>query len=66
MLQGLPQPLTFAWAMGGPAAKGWAVFAPEMAKATTPYHVSPFDVVWMAMLSPLRTFGEIAYQVSTH
>jgi hypothetical protein len=64
--QGAPQPSRLAWATGNPAAKGWAAFAPETAKATMPYHVSPVDVVWTITLSLLRTSAEIAYQVSSH
>jgi hypothetical protein len=64
--QGLPQPLTLACATGNPDTKGWAVFAPDTANATTPYHVSPVDVVWTEMLSAVRTPGEIAYHVSIH
>ena len=62
----LAQPLSLAWAIGNPAAKGCAVFAPETAKAIMPYHVSPVEVVWMDMLSAFRTFAEMAYHVSIH
>ena len=66
MLHGPAQPLTLAWVIGNPAAKGWAVSAPETAKAIIPYHVSPVDVVWMVMLSAPRTLAEMAYHVSIH
>ena len=66
MSHGLAQPSTLAWAIGNPVAKGWAVFAPETAKATIPYHVSPVDVDWTDTLSAVRTFGEKAYHVSIH
>ena|ERR1700722_4420998 len=62
VLHGLAQ-LRLACESGNPAANGLAVLAPEMAKATTPYHVSPVSVVVTEIASEDRREGEIAYQV---
>jgi hypothetical protein len=47
----------------GVPEKGLAVFAPETAKAITPYHVSPVSAVVMEMLSDERAEWDMAHQV---
>ena len=42
-------------------SNGLAVLAPEIANATTPYHVSPVFVVETDMVSELSGFGAMAY-----
>lgn len=68
VLQGreLGQPRVFVCPTGneGFGSNGFAVFAPDMPKATTPYHVSPVSVLVTEMVSEVSRLGAIAYHSS--
>jgi hypothetical protein len=53
----------FAWALGREAlvSNGLAVFAPETAKTTNPYHVSPETLEVTETASLVSLVGAMAY-----